>query len=331
VGLFRDGNLVFARGYGSANLDYRIPITSHSAFHLASLSKQFTGAAVALLIVDKKLSMDDPVAKYIPEAKKYGPALRVKHLVYMTSGLHEYFEVPRKNGDPWFSAYYFTRDSAIASAMAPPKLRFAPGTQYDYSNTNFMLLTRIVERVSGEPFAVFMKKRIFDPLDMHETEINDDSTAIVTDRAFGYAPRDSKTIAQLRTVGVFARPGPGWIMLSRNSPHFGGSGVFSSLVDLAKWDENWYTGRLAGPALTLMMDRREPFAFGTMDGMGLGFHSAYGQAAINYSGADIDSSTFMERFPALHFTIVCLSNDPLGGSEAKAGEVLTILHQSGKI
>ncbi len=331
MGLIRDGELVFARGYGSANLDYRIPITSHSAFHLASVSKQFTAAAVALLILGKKLSMDDPVAKYIPEARKYGPALRIKHLVYMTSGLHEYFEVPRKNGDPWFSAYYFTRDEAIASALASPKLRFAPGTQYEYSNTNFMLLTRIVERVSGEPFAVFMKNRIFDPLDMHETQINDDSTAIIPDRALGYAPRDSKTIVELRTVGVFARPGPGWILLSRNSPHFGGSGVFSSLVDLAKWDENWYTGRLAGPALTLMMDRREPFAFGTMDGMGLGFHSAYGHATIDYSGADIDASTFMERFPALHLTIVCLSNDPLGNAEAKAVEVLAILHQSGKI
>ncbi|HTV93065.1 MAG TPA: serine hydrolase domain-containing protein [Verrucomicrobiae bacterium] len=331
VALIHDGQLVFARGYGSANLDYQTPITADTEFHLASLSKQFTAAAIALLILDKKLSMDDPVAKYIPEVSKYGPDLRVRDLVYMTSGLHEYFDTPRKNHDPWFTAYYFTRDEAIASALTPRRLLFQPGTQYDYSNTNFMLLTRIVERVTGEPFALFMKTQIFQPLGMTETLINDDSTEVIPNRATGYAPRDAQTISQLKSVGVFARRGPGWIMLARNSPHFGGSGVFSSLRDLAKWDEDWYTGRLAGPSFPKLMNYRERFAFGAMDGMGLGFHSAYGHATINYSGADIDSSTFMERFPEQHFTIVCLSNDPLGNAESKADEVLAILHQSGKI
>jgi CubicO group peptidase (beta-lactamase class C family) len=331
LGLIHDGKLVFARGYGDADLDYRIPITPHTSFHLASLSKQFTAAAVALLILDGRLSMEDRVTRYIPETAKYGSDLRVKDLVYMTSGLHEYFETPRKSGDPWFSAYYFTRDEALRSALVPDRLLFAPGTRYDYSNTDFILLTRIVERVSGQPFSKFMRDRIFKPLEMNETEVNDDSTEIVVDRALGYAPRDKRTIAQLRSVGIFARPGPGWILLARNSPHFGGSGVFSNLVDLAKWDMNWYTGRLAGSAFTNIMTRRLRFDFGKMDGMGLGFHSRYGQPTINYSGADLDASTFMERFPRQRFTIVCLSNDPLGDAEGKAAAVLAILHQSGRI
>ena len=331
VGLIHNGDLVFARGYGDSNLDDRIPITPHTSFHLASLSKQFTAAAVALLILDHRLSMEDRVARYVPETGKYGSALRVKDLVYMTSGLHEYFETPRKSGDPWFSAYYFTRNEAIASALAPDRLLFKPGTRYDYSNTNFMLLTRIVERISGQPFAEFMQDRIFKPLEMNETEVNDDSTAVIPNRAFGYAPRDKRTIEQLRSVGIFARPGPGWILLARNSPHFGGSGVFSNLIDLAKWDANWYTGRLDRQAFTDIMNRRLGFGFGTMDGMGLGFHSRYGQPTINYSGADLDASTFMERFPKERFTIVCLSNDPLGDAEGKAVEVLAILHQAGRI
>ncbi len=95
------------------------------------------------------------MARYIPETSKYGSALRVKDLVYMTSGLHEYFETPRKGGVPWFSAYYFMRDEAIRAALAPDRLLFKPGTRYDYSNTNFMLLTRIVERVSGQLFSEF--------------------------------------------------------------------------------------------------------------------------------------------------------------------------------
>lgn len=331
LGLIHDGRLVFSRGYGDANLDNRIPITSHTSFHLASVSKQFTAAAVALLVLDGKLSMEDPVALYIPEARKYPSELRVRDLVYMTSGLHEYFDTPREGGIPWYSAYYFTTDVAIGAGLAPNRLLFKPGTRYDYSNTNFMLLTKIVERVSGQPFSAFMHKRIFAPLEMNDTEINDDSTAVIPDRAVGYAPRDRRTIAELRRVGIFAKTGPGWIMLARNSPHFGGSGVFSNLVDLAKWDANWYSGRLAGPAFTKIMTRRPKFKFGAMDGMGLGFHSRFGEPTINYSGSDIDTSTFIERFPKERFTIVCLSNDPLGDAEGKAAAVLAILHQSGRI
>jgi CubicO group peptidase (beta-lactamase class C family) len=330
VGLIRNGNLVFSRGYGDANLDNRIPITSHTAFHLASVSKQFTAAAIALLILDGKLSLEDRVALYIPETRKYPSNLRVKDLVYMTSGLHEYFDTPRKGNVPWYSGYYFTRDVAINAALAPDRLLFKPGERYDYNNTNFMLLTKIVERVSRQPFSEFMRERVFDPLKMNATEINDDSTTIIPNRAIGYAPRDRRTIAELRSVGIFARPGPGWIMLARNSPHFGGSGVFSTLDDLAKWDANWYTGRLGG-AFTETMTRRLSFMFGAMDGMGLGFHSQFGEPTINYSGSDIDTSTFMERFPKERFTIVCLSNDPLGDAEGKATAVLAILHQSGRI
>jgi CubicO group peptidase (beta-lactamase class C family) len=329
VGLIRDGSLVFAQGFGDANLDDRVPITSSTAFHLASLSKQFTAAAIALLVLDKKLNLEDRVATYVPEAAKYGSALRVKHLVYMTSGLHEYFSVARKGGDPWFTSYYFTRDEAIHAALTPTHLLFPPGTKYDYSNTNFMLLTRIVERISGQPFSVFMRARIFKPLGMLSTEVNDDSTQIIPHRALGYAPRDARVIRELRSVGVFARPAPGWALLARNSPHFGGSGVFSTLNDLVKWDENWYTGRLSGRPFTDTMNRRARFAFGSMDGMGLGFHSAYGHPAISYSGADIDSSAFMERFPESHLTIICLSNDPLGDAEGKATAVLSILHERG--
>lgn len=166
---------------------------------------------------------------------------------------------------------------------------------------------------------------------MFASEVNDDSTAVIPNRAYGYAPRTAAVIAQLRNVGIFARPGPGWILLARNSPHFGCSGVFSTVDDLAKWDENWYSQRVGGSGFTSLMSRRERFAFGKMDAMGLGIHEAFGLKTINYSGADIDASSFMERFPAMHFTIICLSNDPLSGAESRAAAVLDILHRAGKI
>jgi CubicO group peptidase (beta-lactamase class C family) len=333
LGLIKNGKLVFAKGYGQANLDDGIPISPRTAFHLASVSKQFTGAAVALLILDSKLSLEDPVSKYIPETAKYGDGLRIKHLVYMTSGLHEYTDLPRTSGDPWMTFYYFTRDEAIRTALKPETLEFAPGTQWAYRNINYMLLTKIVEEISREPFSTFMQHRVFGPLDMIHSDINDDTTLVIPNRATGYAPRSNpRLIKELAESGVQIRPGEGWVRLTRISPHYGGSGVFSTLEDLAKWDENWYSGKLAGPAFTELMNKRMHFQHDKdNDAFGLVWRELYGKTVLDYSGGDTDTSTYMARFPSEHFAIVCLSNMPLGDAEGKTHEVLDILHSAGKL
>jgi len=333
LGLMKDGELVFAKGYGQANLDDGIPITPHTAFHLASLSKQFTGAAAALLIQEGKLSLEDPVSKYIPEATKYGDGLRIKHLVYLTSGLHEYTDVPRTSGNPWMSFYYFTRDEAIRAALKPDALEFPPGTQWAYRNINYMLLTKIVEEISEQSFSTFMQQRVFRPLGMLHSDINDDTTLIISNRATGYAPRsDPRVIKELAATGVHIRAGSGWVRLVRVSPHYGGSGVFTTLDDLTKWDENWYSGRLAGLAFTELMNRRMHFQHDKdNDAFGLVWRDLYGKPILDYSGGDTDTSTYMARFPLEHFTIVCLSNTPLGDAEGKAHEVLDILHETRKL
>jgi CubicO group peptidase (beta-lactamase class C family) len=198
LAIIQDGTFALAKGYGLANLDDGIPITPETSFHLASVSKQFTAAAIALLILDHKIALTDPVAKYIPETAKYGDGLRIEHLVYMSSGLHEYTEVPRQNGDPWATFYYFTRDEAIRDALRPDHLEFAPGTQWAYRNINYMLLTKIVEVVSHQSFSSFMQVRVFGPLGMTHTEIDDDTTEVIPHRATGYAPRsDPKVVKEL--------------------------------------------------------------------------------------------------------------------------------------
>jgi len=333
VAIIHDGKFALAKGYGLANLDDDILITPETSFHLASVSKQFTAAAVALLILDHKIALTDPVAKYIPEVAKYGSGLRIEHLVYMTSGLHEYTDVPRKNGDPWVAFYYFTRNDAIAAALRPDHLEFAPGTQWAYRNINYMLLTRIVEVVSHESFASFMHDRVFAPLGMSHTEIDDDTTEVIPHRATGYARRsDPEVIRELASAGVFIRPGDGWVRLVRVSPHFGGSGVFSTLDDLLLWDRNWYTASLAGQAFTELMNRRQRFQYDKdNDALGLVWRTRYGHAMLDYSGADTDTSTYMARFPEQHLTVICLSNMPLGDSEGKADALLDLLHAWGKL
>jgi CubicO group peptidase (beta-lactamase class C family) len=333
VALIKDGEPALAKGYGLANLDDDVPITPKTSFHLASLSKQFTAAAIALLILDHKIALSDPVSKYIPEVTKYGNGLRIEHLVYMTSGLQEYTDVPRKNGVPWMSFYYFTRDEAIATALRPDRLEFAPGTQWAYRNINYMLLTKIVEVVSHQSFAAFMRDRVFGPLGMSHSEVNDDSTEVIPHRATGYALRsDPSVLKEFAGVGVAIKPGAGWARLVRVAPHFGGSGVFTTLDDLLLWDTNWYTASLAGPQFTELMNKRVKFEYDKdNDAFGLVWRSRYGDLMIDYSGGDTDTSTYMARFPEQHFTIICLSNMPLGDAEGKAHAVLDLLHNWSKL
>jgi CubicO group peptidase (beta-lactamase class C family) len=330
VGVIRDGRLVYAKGYGLANLDDRIPITAHTAFHLASLSKQFTAAAIALLILDKKLSLETPVERFFPEVKKYHADLRIKHLMYFTSGLHDYTTVPRANKDPWFSSYYFTIDDAIAASLRADSLEFAPGTKWEYSNVDFMLLAKIAERVSGMPLSAFLQQRIFTPLGMRHSSLNDDATLVVADRATGYALRsDSGVRAQLASVGVAVRLGPGYIRLVRNSPHYGGSGVFTTIEDFAKWDAELDSPRVLGPAFAAQMMHREKFAHDKdNDAFGLVIGDFEGRESVWFSGGDLDGSTFFARLPKERLTVVCLSNMPTGDAEGHAKAVLQILLES---
>jgi CubicO group peptidase (beta-lactamase class C family) len=259
--------------------------------------------------------------------KKYGADLRLKHLIYFTSGLQDYTTLPRASGMPWFTFDYFTIDEAIAATLGTQKLKFAPGTQWDYSNVNYMLLAKIVERVSGLSLSEFLSTRVFGPLGMRASRVDDDSTEVIPNRATGYVPRADESIRkELASVGVHVHEGDGYVRLPRISPHYGGSGVFSTVEDLAKWDESFYSHRLGGPAFTEQMLHREKFEHDKdNDAFGLVFGSFQDRQMIWFSGGDVDTSTFMARLPAEQLTVICLSNIPTGNAEAKAREVLAVL------
>ena len=327
IGVVRGGELVFARGYGRANLDYDQPITPTTAFHLAAASKQFTAAAIALLIMDGKLSLETPVLEFFPDLAHFQADLRVKHLMYHTSGLPDYVTQRRPGGWSWFSFDYFNTTEAVSATMRAPALRFAPGTRWEYFNVNFMLLAIIVERVSAMPFADFLELRVFAPLGMQQTHVNDDPTLIVPGRATGYVDRaDPPTRQQLEHVGLQLRQGKGYAQMLRVSPHYGDSGVFSSIEDLARWDANFTTFKLAGRNFTGQMLQRMKFAHAKdNDAFGLVFGRFQGREMIMSSGADLDSSVFIGRLPAEQLTVICLSNIATGDAEGKASKVLSIL------
>lgn len=320
------GRLIHAQGYGQANLDDGVPITRETRFHLASLSKQFTAAAIALLILDGTVSLDDPVGSYLPDAVKYGTDLTLRHLVYMTSGIRDYTERSRRSGQPWFTQFYFTRDEAVDAALLPPALDYPPGEKWSYSNVNYMLLTQIVEAAAAQPFADFAQRRLFGPLGMNASHVDDDTTRIVPHRAMGYARRDAKLIDAATTIGITLHPGDGYARMPRVSPHFGGSGVFSTLDDLARWSDSFDARVLGGPAFATLMRRRETFPHGKDDdAFGL-VHATYrGHTVWWYSGGDMDGSTYMAYFPDARVTLICLSNLLGSDCEGRARRVLDLL------
>ena len=308
IGIVQRGRLVHARGFGAAIVASRTPITPRTAFNVASLSKQFTAAAVALLIRRGRLSLADEVRRHIPEFPAYRPPVRVEHLVYMTSGLHEYYSIPRSRGKDWTDS--FDVAEAIRASLAQPAPLFRPGERWAYSNVNYMLLAEIVARVSGVPFAQFIRREIFAPLGMRSSLVHDDLSRSIPDRAAGYN----------RVTGG------GWREEVRRSPHYGGSGVFTTIEDLARWDRSFETHSLGGPALTelLLATRRfdHPKA---NDAFGLVWGQFRGRRTLWYEGGDLGYSSYMVRLPDDRLTVIVLSNDGAGAAAAHARRVLDIV------
>src|SRR5271168_1739825 len=190
LSVIKDGQIIYKHGYGMADLDHDIPITPETVFHVASISKQFTAAAILLLAEDGKLSLDDDVHKYITELPDFGVRITLRHLLHHTSGLRDQWELLGLAG--WrYSLDLITDDDVLELMSRQKELNFKPGDKYVYCNTGFTLLAQIVKRVSGESLREFTVNRIFKPLDMKSTHFRDDHAEIVKRIAYGYVDAKS--------------------------------------------------------------------------------------------------------------------------------------------
>lgn len=309
VGIVEKGVLAYARGFGSANLDYHIPITPSSVFNVASLSKQFTAAAIALLVLDGRIALDDPIADYLPEFPARFGEVQVRHLVYMTSGLPEYYELPRPGDRDW-SLDYFTVPDALQAVFAAPSLDFRPGSRWAYRNSNYQVLAELVARVSGSPLSQFLDREIFEPLGMASTHINDDLSRVVPGRVSGYNRTDD---------GTYRRE-------IRRSPHFGGSGLFTSVEDLAIWDRSLRDGSIRSGELATLMLQTQVFEHDkTNDALGLVWSQYRGRRTLWYEGGDLGFSSYMVRLPDDDVSVIVLSNLGTGRALDRARAILDIL------
>jgi CubicO group peptidase (beta-lactamase class C family) len=332
IGIIRDEQILYEQGYGSANLDYDLPITPHSAFDIASVSKQFTAACIALLIMDGKLSLESPASQYLPRLSKYKDTIRVKHLIYNTTGIIDYYKLPRPGGRSWNTFNYFDNDDCIAASLARDSLLFKPGEKWDYCNVNYMLLAKIVEKISGEPFRTFSRERLFIPLGMMDTRINDDATEIIRNRATPYNPRTPEYIDAYIKDGIVVDSGGQWLQHPRNSPHYGGSGVVTTVDDLLIWSRNFFTKMFGGEEFYALMHRTEKFPNGRDNqAFGLYFGTYSGRKFVAWDGGDFGISSQLIRFPDKKLAIVVLSNLGPGEAYKKANEMADILIASGDL
>lgn len=326
VGVIQDTSYLIEKSYGSANLDYNIPISSTSAFNIASLSKQFTAACVALLMLEDKVSFEDPIRKFMPDFPKYEQELQIKHLIYMTSGINDYYYNTRPNGMDWSSLQFFNIDTAIMASLSNEALMYAPGTQWSYSNINYMLLTKVVEQVSGMRFSEFAKKRLFEPLGMYNTLVHDDLFQVVPNRVLGYNYRDADNTNWMLENGYLPEQGEGFLQINRTSPHYGGSGIYSTLEDLKKWVINFQSKSFGGQAFYDLMHTTMPFEHTkTNDALGLVFGDFNGHEIIWYEGGDWGFSNYMMRFPKNNLTVIVLSNLGSGNARQFANRITDIL------
>lgn len=302
VAVVENGKIIHEKGYGMANLEYDIPITPKTIFHVASVSKQFTTFAIYLLEKEDKISFDDNVKKYIPEIPDFGRTITIEHLCSHTSGLKDQWALLTLAG--WRMDDVITTEQIFKLISEQEGLNFPPGTQFQYSNTGFTLLAEIVKRVSGMPFSKYVNEKIFQPLGMNNSQIYDDYEKIVKNRAYSYALEND--IYKKRKLS-YSNVGP--------------TSLFTTVEDLAKWTRNFENPTVGDRELisrfneASKLENGEPTILGVMDGettyhaKGQFFRNYKGLMLYNHTGGDAGFRAYLARFPEKEFSVILLSNE----------------------
>lgn len=287
IAIIQNGKIVYSQGYGAANLEYGVPNSPATVFPLASVSKQFTAFAIYLLVQDGKLSLDDDVRKYLPKLHDFGKVITIRQLLHHTSGVRDHWNLLLLAG--WRPEDQITDDDVARLLFQQTELNFAPGDRFLYSSSGYTLLAMVVKQVSGKTLPEFAKERIFDPLGMAHTHFQDDYGIVVKDRAYSYARQPD---------GKYQ-----YVALSSSS-------LFSTVGDLARWDENFYTGEVGGPALLAQMQEKGKLNNGKeieyASGLEIGEYC--GLRTVEHAGGDAAYRTNILRFPDQRFSVVVLAN-----------------------
>jgi CubicO group peptidase (beta-lactamase class C family) len=292
LGVIREGRLIYARGYGMANLEHNIPNGSKLVYDIGSTSKQFAAACIQLLAAEGKLTLEDDVRKFIPELPQYPQPVRIRHLVHHTSGLRDYLTLFSLAGVSFDDLT--TESDALKIIVRQKALNFAPGDDWLYSNSGYFLLSIVIQRASGKSFAEYAKAKIFDPLGMTQTLVLDNHKRIVPMRATGYAPGPR---GGFRTeMSKFEQTGDG--------------AVQTSVEDLLLWDRNFYNPKVGGAEFLKRMHAVGAFNTGEKHdyASGLFIDTHKGLNRVSHGGSWAGYRSDLVRFPDQKLSVACLCN-----------------------
>jgi len=294
LGIIRDGEFIYKKGYGMANLEHDVPIDSQTVFRIGSTSKQFTAMCITLMEEEGKLSLDDSIRKHIPEMPPYADNITIRHLIHHTSGIRDYLTLWSLAG--FRDDDFFTDPEAVEMLARQKELNFKPGEEFLYSNSGYFLLSIIVKNVSGKSMSVYAQDKIFKPLKMLNTHFHDDHTIVVENRATGHAPKGKdKYKISMTTLGMI-----------------GDGGIFTCVDDLLLWDQNFYNNKLGKGSPELI---RKVLATGKLNcgkeldyAFGLEVTDYKGLKMVAHDGAFVGFRADIIRFPEHKFSVICLAN-----------------------
>ncbi|BFP41428.1 hypothetical protein FGF1_22730 [Flavobacteriaceae bacterium GF1] len=291
VVVVHNGNIIHSKGYGSANLEYAVPNTPETVFHVASISKQFTAFAIALLESQDRLSLEDDIRNYLPKLPDFGHKITIDNLIHHTSGLKDHGNLLSLAG--WRHDDVKTQQQILGLVQKQETLDFVPGEEFVYSNTNYDLLAQIVEKVGGQGFSEWTRENIFKPLGMDTTFFNDSHERVIQDRGYSYK-----------------KDGKGYKKEVLNYAYFGSTSLFTTVGDLARWANNFKTMELGNEQIMAKMHQQgvlnngetTPYAFGQL------IESHKGLRMVSHGGADAGYRTYMARIPDHDFSVAVLCN-----------------------
>jgi len=296
LGIFKDGRIIYARGYGLANLEYNLAWTPQTVSRTGSISKQFIAMCIAILAEQGKLSLEDDIRKFLPDWPDYGRPIKIKHLLHHTSGVREYLTLVSLIGKPEGSGYVYTPCELLRLLSRQKELNFEPGERFSYSNSGYFLLSEIISRVSGLKTSAFAKKYIFEPLGMDNTHFHDDPNMIVKNRAYGYSPQKDGSyrldILRLKVIGDL--------------------GLMTTIEDFFKWDQNFYHNCLGTGNQNLIKTMLTPGKLNNGEqisyALGLNIRKYGGLRMISHSGSAVGYVAYYVQFPDQKFSVFILSN-----------------------
>ncbi|OFW03294.1 MAG: hypothetical protein A3H96_19540 [Acidobacteria bacterium RIFCSPLOWO2_02_FULL_67_36] len=305
VGVGVGGQGVLQKAYGMADLEHDAPNTPDTIFEAGSVSKQFTAAALLLLVREGKLSLDDPVRKHIPELPDYGSPLLVRHMLNHMSGLRDWGSVEAIAGWPRTTRVY-THAHVLDIVSRQKALNFTPGTQYSYSNSGYNLAAIMVSRLSGKSFAEFCQERLFKPLGMTHTSWRDDFTRIVKHRAIAYRSDASGYSQAMPFENVH-----------------GNGGLLTTVGDLLLWNENFESPKVGDAAFVARQQEPGKFNDGKPGSYALGLMVGQykGVREVGHSGSTAGYRAHLVRYPDRRVSVAVLCNVSSGAATQYARAV----------